>query len=264
MSTSLNCSSFQSSEHREELQCHVEEVTAERLVAKTVTNKIFTSLGRCDDRMTAGVCPYHVIDRGKSGARLPSSCAHVHMERHPEFHLDCAYMGRATEDRELWISGFSKGQWLIARDKERENVQRCVNVDKLLMKQTITSIVQALTVAESDREVKFDQETASTDVKFKSCGELRSAGGSSNVSKESPMSASTENAFIEKSVREMQSTFSMMHGTTSDAGSARPHVIRSQPHVPDVKTACERRKRKSYRKALVKLDELEHQLFLPI
>ena len=55
MSSSLNCCSYQSSEHREELQCHVEEDTAERLVAKTVTNNIFTSLGRCDDRMTAGV-----------------------------------------------------------------------------------------------------------------------------------------------------------------------------------------------------------------
>ena len=165
------------------------------------------------------------------------------MERHPEFHLDCAYMGRATEDRESWMCGFSKGQWLIARDKERENVQRCVNVDKLV-NETITSIVQALTVAESDQEVKFDQETASTDVKFtrqgKSCGALRSAGGSSNVSKESPMSTSTENALIEKSVREMQSTFSMVHGTWSDPGSAKPHVTRSQPNVPNVKTACER------------------------
>ena len=75
------------------------------------------------------------------------------------------------------------------------------------------------------------------------------------MSKESPISASTENALIEKSVREVQSTSSMIHGTTLDPGSARPHVIRSQPSVPDVKTACECRKRKS-RKALVKFDEL--------
>ena len=220
---------------------------------------LVTSLGRCDDRMTAGVCPYRVIDGGKSGARLPSSCAHDQMERHPEFHLDCAYMGRATEDRESWMCGFSKGQWLIARDKERENVQRCVNADKLV-NETITSIVQALTVAESDQEVKFDQETSITDVKFTrqgtSCGELRNAGGSSNVSKESPMSASTENAVIEKSVREMQSTLSVVHGTSSDPSCARPHVIRTQPSVPDAKTACERKKRKSCRKASVKLDEL--------
>ena len=168
-------------------------------------------------------------------------------------------LGRATEDLESWMCGFSKGQWLIARDKERENVQRCVNVDKLV-NETITSIVQALTVAESDQEVKFDQEASIIDVKFtrqgKSCGELWSAGGSSNVSKESPMSASTENALIEEGVREMQSTSTMVHGTTSDPGSVRPHVIRSQPSVSDVKTACERRKRKSCRKALVKFDEL--------
>ena len=119
--------------------------------------------------------------------------------------------------------------------------------------------MQVLTVAESDQEVK---EASITDVKNTLMGELRRAGGSSNVSKESPMSAITENALIDKSVREMQSTSSMVHGTTSDpgttsdSGSARPHVIRSQPSVPDVKTACERIKRKSCRKALVQLDEL--------
>ena len=66
------------------------------------------------------------------------------------------------------------------------------------------------------------------------------------------MSASAENALIEKSVREMQSTSSVV----LDLGSSRPHVIKSQPSVPDVKTACERRKRKSCWKALVKFDEL--------
>ena len=158
-----------------------------------------------------------MIDRGKSGARLPSSCAHVQMERHPEFHLDCAYMGRETKDRESWMCGFSKGQWLIVRDKERENVQRCVNVDKLV-NETITSIVQGLMDAVSYQEVKFDQEASITDVKNTLTGELRSAGGSSNVSKESPMSASIANALIEKSVREMQSTSSMVHGTKWDPG----------------------------------------------
>ena len=233
--------------------------TAEKRVTKVVKILLVTRLGRCDDRLTAEVCTYRVIDSGKRGARLPSSCAHVQMERHPEFHVDCAYMGRATEDRESWMCGFSKGQWLIARDRVHENVQQCVNVDKLVSA-TITSNVQALTVVESDQEVTFDQETSITDVKFtrqsQSCGELRSAGGSSNVSKESPMSASTENALIEKSVREMQSTSSMVQGTTSDSGGARPHVIKSQPSAADVKTACKRRKRKSCRKALVKLHEL--------
>ena len=192
MISNLNCRSFQSFEHREELQCHVEEATVEKRVAKKVRILLVTSLGRCDDRLTAGLCPCRVIDRGKSGARLPSSCAHVQMERHPEFHLDCAYMGRATEDRESWMCGFSKGQWLIVRDKERQNVQRCVNVDKLV-NETITNIVQALM-----EEVKFDQGASITDVRNTLTGELRSAGGSSNVSKESPMSASTTNALIEK------------------------------------------------------------------
>ena len=42
---------------REELQCQVEDDTAEGLVVKTVTNKIF-SLDRCNDHVTAGLCPF--------------------------------------------------------------------------------------------------------------------------------------------------------------------------------------------------------------
>ena len=164
---------------------------------------------------------------------------------------------------ESWMCGFSKGQWLIARDKECENAQRCVNVDKLV-NETITSNVHALMVVESDQEVKFDQETWTTDVKNTLTGELRSVGGSNKVSKESPTSASTANALIEKSVREMRSTSSMVYGTMSDPGSASStwtveivgKVIRSQSSVADVKTACERRKRKSCRRAFVKFDEL--------
>ena len=68
-----------------------------------------------------------------------NSRAHVQVERHSEFHLDCAHMKRATEDRESWMCGFSKCQWLIKRDKERENAQRCVNIDKRV-NETITSI----------------------------------------------------------------------------------------------------------------------------
>ena len=40
---------------REELQCQVEDDTAEGLVAKTVKISLVTSLGRCDDRLAAGV-----------------------------------------------------------------------------------------------------------------------------------------------------------------------------------------------------------------
>ena len=162
-------------------------------------------------------------------------------------------------------SGVPSGLRLHGEEQPKIESRGCAK----LVNETITSIVQALMVVESDQEVKFDQETSITDVKFtrqgKSCVELRSAGGSSNVSKESPMSANTENALIEKSVREMQSTSSMVYGTASDPGSARPHVNRSQPSAPDVKTACLRRKRKSCRKALVKLvmlmtiDKPEHQ-----
>ena len=85
---------------REELQCQVEDDTAEGLVAKTVKILLVTSFGRCDDRLTAGVCTFRVIDRGKSEAhrRMEGSRAHVQMERHPAFHLVCAYMGRATEE----------------------------------------------------------------------------------------------------------------------------------------------------------------------
>ena len=49
------------------------------------------------------------------------------------------------------MCGFSKGQWLIARDEKRENVQRCVNEDKFV-NETITSIVQAFTVRPGDGE----------------------------------------------------------------------------------------------------------------
>ena len=49
---------------------------------------------------------------------------------------------------------FSKGRWVIARDKECANAQRCVNFDKLV-NEVITSNVQAMMVVESDQEVKF-------------------------------------------------------------------------------------------------------------
>ena len=139
------------------------------------------------------------------------------------------------------------------------------------MSETITSNVQALMVVESDQEVKFDQETSIIDVKNTLTGELRSVGVSSNVSKVSLMSASTVNALIERSVREVQSTvrtivayIEEVYGTLSDPGSVSSTwiveivghvVIRSQSSVSDVKTACGRRKRKSCRKALVRFDE---------
>ena len=134
---------------------------------------------------------------------------------HQEVFLDSAYA--MVENRESRTCGFSKDQWL-------NNANKLVN-------ETITNYVQALVVVESDREAKFDQETSITGVKFtrqgKSCGELRSVGGSSTVSKESPMSASAANALIERSVREVQSTvrtivayIEEVYGTLSDPGSS--------------------------------------------
>ena len=42
--------------------------TAEGLVVKIMKVLLFTSLGQCDDRLTAGVCTFRVDDRGKNEA----------------------------------------------------------------------------------------------------------------------------------------------------------------------------------------------------
>ena len=250
---------------REELQCQMKDDTAERLVVKTMTNNIFTSLGQCDDRLTARVCTFRVVDRSKSETMISSSRDHERLE----VLLDSACV--MAENRESWMCRFSKSRRVIARDKECETAQRCVNVDKLV-NEMITSYVQVLMVVESDQEVKFDQETSITDVKNTLTSELRSVGRSSDVSKESPMSASAVNALIEKSVREMQSTvrtivayIEWVCGAMLNSGCASStwtaeiegHVVnRSRSSVTDAQTACKRRKRKSCRKALVKFDEL--------
>ena len=59
-----------------------------------------------------------------------------------------------AEDRESCMCRFSKGRWVIARDKECEDAQRSVNVGKLV-NEMITSNVQALMVVESDQEVRL-------------------------------------------------------------------------------------------------------------
>ena len=93
-----------------------------------------------------------------------------------------------AEDRESWMCRFSMGRWVIARDKECEDAQRSITVGKLV-NEMITSNAQALMVVEFDQEVRFDQEASITDVNNTVTGDLRSVGGSSNVSKESPKSA---------------------------------------------------------------------------
>ena len=84
-----------------------------------------------------------------------------------------------------------EGRRLIARDRACETGQRSLNVGKLV-NEMIASDVQTQMVVKFNQEVKFDQEASITYVKFtrqgKSCGELRSVGGSNNVSKESLMS----------------------------------------------------------------------------
>ena len=66
--------------------------------------------------------------------------------------------------------------------------------------EVITSDVRAL-VVKSDQEVKFDQEVSIVGVKSSLMGDLHSVGGSSGVSKVSPVGASAADAVMEKSVR---------------------------------------------------------------
>ena len=130
-------------------------------------------MGEGNGGLTAELCTFRVIDRGKSEARISSSCDHGHLE----FLLDCACTERAAEDRESLMCRFSKGRWLIARDNECKDAQRSIDVGKLV-NEVITSDVQAL-VVESDQEAKFDQEASIDDMKNTSDG-LRSVGWSSN------------------------------------------------------------------------------------
>ena len=88
---------------------------------------------------------------------------------------------------------FSKDRWLVARSKECKDAQHRWIVGKLV-NEVITSDVQAL-------DVKFDQEASIVDMKCTMMGEVRSVGGSSSVSQESPVGASAANAAVEKSVR---------------------------------------------------------------
>ena len=95
---------------------------------------------------------------------------------------------------------------------------------------------------------------------------------------ESSLGASASNAMIERSVWEMQSTTraivayaEWVHGTVFEAGSAfctwavefsGQVVSKFQRSVSDGKTAYERQKQQSYRKALVPFGELV--MFMPM
>ena len=93
---------------REELQCQVENDTAEGPVVKTMRVLLAPSLRRANDCLTAGLCTFRVSDRGKSEVRLPSLRAHRHLGWYLEVLLDCANTERATEYRESLMCRFSK------------------------------------------------------------------------------------------------------------------------------------------------------------
>ena len=126
--------------------------------------------------------------------------------------------------------------------------------------------------------VKSDQEVSTVDVKNSFMRELRGVEGLTVMPEESLVDASAANAVIERSVWEMQSTTRTLvtyaewvHGTVFEPGSAiltwtvefsGQVVSRFQRSVSDGKTAYERRKLKSYRKALVPFGELV--MFMPM
>ena len=83
---------------REELQCQVMSDTAEGAVVKTMRVLLVPSLRERDDHLTARLRPLCVIDKGMNEVHRRMEVSRGH--GHQEFHLDCAYMERATEDRE--------------------------------------------------------------------------------------------------------------------------------------------------------------------
>ena len=108
--------------------------------------------------------------------------------------------------------------------------------------------------------------------------ELRNIEGFEVMLEESQVGASAANAVVERSVWDMQSTARSLvayaeggQNTTFEPGSAilawaveyaGQVVSRFQRSVSDGKTLCERRKQKSYRKALIPFGELV--MFMPI
>ena len=126
--------------------------------------------------------------------------------------------------------------------------------------------------------IKPDQEASSLGVESALVRELRHIEGFEVMPEESQVGASAANAVVVRSVWDMQSTArSLMayaegvQNTTFEPGSAilawaveyaAQVVSRFQRSVSDGKTACERRKQKSYRKALIPFGKLV--MFMPI
>ena len=126
--------------------------------------------------------------------------------------------------------------------------------------------------------VESDQVVSTVDVKNSLMRELRGVEGLTVMPEESPVGASAANDMIDRSVWEMQSTtraivanIKIVNDTVFEPGSAilawtvdfsGQVVSRFQRSVSYVETAYERRKQKSYRKALVPFGELV--LFTPV
>ena len=172
-------------------------------------------------------------------------------------------MGRETWDRAspILVGKFSKYRWLMTHPVPYNGTQHRLIIGKLV-NDVIMSGVQTLVV-------KSDQEASIMDVKNSSVRDLRGVERLTVMPEGSPVGASAANAMIERSVWEMQSTTSAIvayakwvHGAVFEPGSAiltwavefsGQVVSRFQRSVSDGKTACERQKLKSYRKALVPL-----------
>ena len=143
---------------------------------------------------------------------------------------------------------------MVARDEECKDAQRRWIVGKLV-NEAITSDVQAL-VVESDQEVRVDQEASIADVKNTLAGELRSVGGSSSVSKTVTGGCKCGER-CDGQERAGDAEHRVSGCTVTWTVKIAGHVVsRSLSSPPDVRTAYERRRRRSCRKALVQFNEL--------
>ena len=188
----------QRTEREEQLQLQIEGDAAQGPVVKGKKAPSAPSLDEWDGHLAAGHaeyrgwCPFCVAGKGKSEAhrRMGASRDHVH----PELHLDHAFMGRETEDREspILVGKFSKDRWLITHPVPCKGTQHRWIIGKLV-NDVIMSGVQTLVV-------KSDQEPSIVDVKNALMRELRGVEGLTVMPEESLVGASAANAVIERSV----------------------------------------------------------------
>ena len=262
-------------EREEQLQRQIKGNAAQGPVVKAKKAPSDPSLDEWDGHLAAGHagyrgwCPFCVAGKGKSEAHRRIEALRDH--RHPELHLDYAFMGRETEDRVTNSGGQVLKRSLVDRTPcavqrysalmdHRKTCERCDHGG-------VQTLVR-----------KSEQEASIVDVKNALMRALCGVEGLTVMPEESPVGASAANAVIERSVWEMQSTTRALvayaewvHGTVCEPGSAiltwavefsGQVVSRFQRSVSDGKTAYERRKLKSYRKAFVPFGELV--MFMPM